>query len=239
MSVDDGQLPTADAAVASNASAVGLAGLAATGAGVSTIAATAAGVCAGGACAVGAAGIGAPAAAAFGTFNAWVAGGLVAAATFFGVPLMDARVVDMGLPNSVEYSTGGIDYRIDASLAAMIRQATPPVDMKGKPVVIEFFRPACMNCNRIAPSIVDMEEEALRNGVSWVMINVDDPSARGLIRKLSVSQLPHFSFITAGGKPVAKAAGSGVSPADISVMVSLLREATPQSSRGEASDTRL
>jgi hypothetical protein len=89
-------------AAANNASA---AGLAASGAGISTIAATAAGVCAGGACAVGA-GAGAPAAAAaVGGFNAWIAGGLVAAATFLGMP----TGVPTPTSSVVEYRTGGVD----------------------------------------------------------------------------------------------------------------------------------
>ena len=201
----------------SNASAAGLAGLAASGAGISTIAATAAGVCAGGACVVGA-GAGAPAAAAaVGGFNAWIAGGLVAAATFFGMP----NSAPPPTASVVEYSTGGVDYKIDASLAATIERSTPPGDIRGKPVVIEFFRPACPRCNRLAPTLLSTEEQAKSEGVAWTMINVDDPSAFGLIRALGVSQLPHFSFVTAEGKTLASMAG-GVKAEDVSSGVSML-----------------
>ena len=119
---------------AGNASAaVGLAGLAASGVGVSTLVATTAGVCAGGACAVGA-GVGAPAAAAAaGGFGAWVAGGLVAAATFFGVPNLPAPAPPM-TSSTVQFSAGGVDYNINPQLATMIQQATPPSDIKGTPV---------------------------------------------------------------------------------------------------------
>ena len=152
--------------------ALGLAGLAASGAGISTIAATAGGVCAGGACVAGAP-VAAPVAAiAFGGFQTWLAGGLVAAATFFGAPTATPPPVD-------------------ATMAIMVRQSTPIADVKGKgtPTVIEFYRPACPRCNRLAPSLVEMEEKATSNGVSWVMINTDEPSSMGLIRNFGVSEV--------------------------------------------------
>ena len=215
MSGGEDEVRRASAAENNASAAVGL--LAASGAGISTIAATAAGVCAGGACAVGA-GAGAPAAAAaVGGFNAWIAGGLVAAATFLGMP----TGVPTPTSSVVEYRTGGVDYKIDASLAAMIERATPPENIRGKPVVIEFFRPACPRCNRLAPSLLATEEQAKSEGVAWTMINVDDPSAFGLIRTLGVSQLPHFSFVTSEGKTLASMAG-GVKAEDVSSGVSML-----------------
>ena len=88
-------------------------------------------------------------------------------------------------------------------------------------VVIEFFRPACPRCNRLAPALLPVEEGARREGVSWTMINTDDPSAAGLIRSLGVSSLPHFSFITPEGKQLARMAGA-VDSANVAEGVDML-----------------
>ena len=69
--------------------------------------------------------------------------------------------------------------------------------------------------------MLSTEEQAKSEGVAWTMINVDDPSAFGLIRALGVSQLPHFSFVTAEGKTLASMSG-GVKAEDVSSGVSML-----------------
>ena len=211
---------------ANASAAAGLAGLAATGAGLSTIAATAGGVCVGGACAVGAsAGAGGAAAASFG---GWLAGGVVAAASFFG--MTESPLLSDVPPPRVEFITGGVSYIVNEKLAAAIRQSTPPDDIRGKPVVVEFYRPACSRCNRLAPLVLASEERAMREGVAWTMINVDDPSSEGLVGALGVKQLPHFSFIAASGKLLATASGA-VSPADVEEFVEVLTSLVPNDMR--------
>ena len=212
-----------------SAAAAGLAGLAATGAGLGTIAATAGGVCVGGACAVGVAGAGGAAggAAAVSTFGGWVAGGLVAAATFFGGDLTGSPALLSDVPPPrVELSTGGVSYIVNEKLAAAIRQSTPPDEIRGKPVVIEFYRPACSRCNRLAPLVLASEERAMREGVAWTMINVDDPSSAGLVGALGVGQLPHFSFLSASGKLLATTSGA-VAPATVEELVEILTQLVP------------
>lgn len=205
--------------------AAGLAGLAATGASLSTIAATAGGVCVGGACAVGAAGAGgASGAAALSAVGGWLAGGLVAAATFFG--MNESPLLSDVPPPRVEFRTGGVDYVVNEKLATAVRQSTPPDEIRGRPVVIEFYRPACSRCNRLAPLVLASEERAQREGVAWTMINVDDPSSAGLVGALGVQQLPHFSFLSASGKLLATTAG-GVEPATVEELVEILTHLVP------------
>ena len=184
-----------------------LAGLAASSAGIGTIAATAGGVCAGGACVAGGAAAAPAAVTAFAGLQSWIAGGLVAAGLVWS-PLLG---VAPGPPTSPA---------LDGTMAVMVRESTAfdAVAGSNRPTVLEFYRPACPRCNRLAPSLVSLEERARSSGANWVMVNTDEPAARALVRKFHVSELPHFSYFDETGEFVGDDAGN-VRPEDVSSML--------------------
>lgn len=185
-----------------SSTALGLAGLAASGAGISTIA-TAGGVCLGGACAVGGAAAAPAAAGTLAGLHSLLAGGLLAGLIWN--PFSGAQE----MPPAV--------YALDSTMAAMVRQSTPIDAVVGskKPTIVEFYRPACPRCNRLAPALAEVEERARAGGANWVMVNTDEPTSLPLIRKLGVSELPHFSYFERDGTFVGDDAGF-VDPEDVS-----------------------
>ena len=191
----DAAVPDSKRNETSAGAAVGLAGLAASGATVSAITTAAGGVCVGGGCvagaglaagaagaggaAAGAGAAGGAAAAAFGGLQTWLAGGLVAAG--LGTQL---------LTGDVPPEEPGA---LPPAMAAMVRSSTPLSEIRspgnGRPTVLEFYRPACPRCNRLAPSLQAVEARAQKDGVNWVMLNTDEPSSVPVFTKYGVSEL--------------------------------------------------
>ena len=173
------------------AAGVALAGLAASGATVSAITTAAGGVCVGGGCVAGAgvaasaagatgaaAGASGAVAAAFGGLQSWLAGGLVAAG--LGSQLLT------GEPAQQVAQPGSLP----PVMADMVRSSTPiEAIANGRPTVLEFYRPNCPRCNRLAPSLQVVEQRAQRDGVNWVMLNTDEPASVPIYTKYGVSEL--------------------------------------------------
>lgn len=185
--------------LASNGTALAL--LAASGMG-GALAATAGSVCVGGACVVGGAAAAPAAVAAFGSLQVWLAATLVALGVASGGPLLAGPAP------------------LSPAMAELVLHSTPldALRSSGRPSVVEFFRPNCPRCNRLAPTLVELEARAQNGNVNWVMINTDEPSAQSLVRQLGVSELPRFSFFDGENRLLGSVDGD-VDPNSISSML--------------------
>ena len=173
------------------AAGLGVAGLAGSATAASVITA-AGGACVGGAC-VAAGGVATGATAASGAGAAAGLGGAVQSLVAGGA----IAIASLG-----SMLTGGPTATMSEGLASMVASATPieVASASGKPTVIEFYRPACKFCNLAASSgLADVEANAKRDGVNWVMLDTDERESTRYVRKYGVSELPHFEFFAAGG----------------------------------------
>ncbi|KAJ1618823.1 hypothetical protein T492DRAFT_1090146 [Pavlovales sp. CCMP2436] len=177
------------------AAAIGLSGLAggATVAGTATtgLVTAAGGVCAGGACVAGAGAL------------AGGGGGAAAAAATGGGIIASIKAMLVG---GALVAGGAFSTAMGApTLESMVAVSTPlnVAVASGRPIVMEFYGNACPHCRKAAKSLRAVEESAIHDkGVSWVMVNIDDPRMAPVWQMYRVDEIPHFEFFNAKGDEV-------------------------------------
>ncbi|MEC4983055.1 MAG: thioredoxin domain-containing protein [Oscillatoria sp. PMC 1068.18] len=65
-----------------------------------------------------------------------------------------------------------------------------------KPTLIEFYADWCTTCQSLAPTLKSFHQEYGRK-VNFVMLNVDDPQWRDVIKKYRVTGVPQLTFLAA------------------------------------------
>ena len=82
----------------------------------------------------------------------------------------------------------------------------------GKPVVVEFYAPWCIECRESAPAMMRIEKR-YGDKVGFVTINGDDPRNAELVRLFGVDGIPHVSMI--GSDRKLKATLIGAAPESV------------------------
>lgn len=86
-------------------------------------------------------------------------------------------------------------------LFQMSSQSAPltEIGQNGKPTVVDFWAPWCVNCRESAPTLALIETE-YKDRVNFVMVNGDDMDQNWrLIQRFGVDAIPHLALISKDG----------------------------------------
>ncbi len=68
----------------------------------------------------------------------------------------------------------------------------------GKPTVVDFWAPWCINCKEAAPTLYAIEEE-YKDSINFVMVNGDLGENWPIIERFGVDAIPHLAMVSADG----------------------------------------
>jgi thiol-disulfide isomerase/thioredoxin len=88
----------------------------------------------------------------------------------------------------------------------------PEALASGKPTLVEFYAPWCIECRESAPSMVRLEKR-FGDKVNFVTLNGDDPSNAQFVRLFGVDGIPHLALI--GSDRKLKATLIGAAPESV------------------------
>jgi thiol-disulfide isomerase/thioredoxin len=86
-------------------------------------------------------------------------------------------------------------------LLASMQQASAPLSVIGKndkPSVVDFWAPWCDNCQYMAATLKQVEDE-FRDQVNFVMVNGDQAASWPAIEAFGVDAIPHLALVSADG----------------------------------------
>tara|TARA_Y100001968_G_C19424452_1_gene753544 strand:+ start:378 stop:935 length:558 start_codon:yes stop_codon:yes gene_type:complete len=92
-------------------------------------------------------------------------------------------------------------FNSQAQLEQLARNSLEPNQAisNGKPTVIEFYADWCEVCNKMAPSMNEIEKK-YENKMDLVLLNVDNNFWDDFIKQYDVNGIPHFVFLSNEGE---------------------------------------
>lgn len=83
------------------------------------------------------------------------------------------------------------------NLLALMEERSPALPdalRTGKPTVLEFYAPWCIDCKNSAPTMLRLEKR-YGDRINFVVCNGDDPKNAALVRQFGVDGIPHVALI--------------------------------------------
>ncbi|KAK9800827.1 hypothetical protein WJX73_003731 [Symbiochloris irregularis] len=122
-------------------------------------------------------------------------------------------------PSGAILAVGSVAIGVVAFLATRITPGVPSLDSlekasipldsalaNGKPSLIEFYANWCTTCKESAPEVFKAEQ-AHKNDLNLVMLNIDNPKWLPEARQYQVRGIPHFVFLDQRGRQLGTAVG--------------------------------
>jgi thiol-disulfide isomerase/thioredoxin len=72
------------------------------------------------------------------------------------------------------------------------------IGSNGKPTVIDFWAPWCINCRVFAPTLYAIEHE-YQDRINFIVVNGDDAKNYPLVQLLGVDAIPHVALLDSEG----------------------------------------
>ena len=125
-----------------------------------------------------------------------------------GMRVRNLVIVLVAIALSVALFLGLRTEANSVSLSMLDNQSTPlEVALgKGKPTLIEFYANWCTSCQAMAPDMAQLKQQ-YPDSVTFVMLNVDNPTWVPEILKYRVDGIPDFVFLNKDGVAIAQTIG--------------------------------
>ena len=115
-------------------------------------------------------------------------------------------VIAVGLALVLTVLRGGMQS--NSPLEQLARRSPDPEQAltNGRPTVMEFYADWCQVCREMAPAMLKLEQ-AHRDRLDVVMVNVDNPRWQDLVDRYEVNGIPQLNLFRADGTAVGRSIG--------------------------------